>query len=165
MDSPIEAPNHRLSKDSVKIWMISETLQSVVVLLLMGILLYLDYRLSWVGWVGWILVALTLLFLLLSVWSIFFRPQILYTHWRYEVTEQFLQLKSGSITEVNELVPMTKIQSVATKQGPLLRKYGMYSVSVKTMGSSHTIPILPEEVALELRNQIAHYAKIKEVDE
>lgn len=60
---------------------------------------------------------------------------------------------------------MTKIQSVATEQGPILRKYGLYSVSVETMGSSHTIPALPKDVAVELRNQIAQYAKIKEVEQ
>jgi len=74
-------------------------------------------------------------------------------------------LKHGALKKVHQIVPMAKVQSVTTNQGPLLRKYGLYSVSIGTMGSSHTIPALPEEVALELRNQIASYARINEVDE
>ncbi|WP_308737420.1 PH domain-containing protein [Paenibacillus sp. PCH8] len=60
---------------------------------------------------------------------------------------------------------MAKVQSVTTNQGPLMRKYGLYSVTVGTMGSGHHIPALPEEVAFALRNQIASYARINEVDE
>ena len=59
---------------------------------------------------------------------------------------------------------MTKIQSISTNQGPLLRKYDFYSISIDTMGSSHSIPALPKEKAIELRNQIAYFAKIKEVE-
>jgi len=98
-----------------------------------------------------------------AVWS-FINPFLLYKNWRYDVDEEFLQLKSGVLYEEHQLVPMTKIQSVATKQGPLLRKYGLCSISIETMGSSHTIPALPKDVAIKLRNQIAHYAKIKEVE-
>ncbi len=88
----------------------------------------------------------------------------LYRSWRYDVDEEFLQLKSGVFIEKHKLVPMTKIQSVGTKHGPILRKYGLCSVSIQTMGSHHTITALPKETAAQLRNQIAHYAKIKEVE-
>ena len=73
-------------------------------------------------------------------------------------------MKSGALVEEYKIVPMTKIQSVATNQGPLLRKYGLYNLTVETMGSSHMIPALPTVVANELRNRIAEYAKLKEVD-
>lgn len=81
------------------------------------------------------------------------------------MNEEFLQLKSGAINETHELVPMTKIQSVATEQGPILKRYELCSVTVETMGSSHTIPALPKELAIELRNQMAQYAKMKEVEQ
>lgn len=165
MIEQLNEPENRLSKEAVKIWTITEILSSAVGIIILFILFYLDYRFSWKDWAGWILIALAALLVLVSIWSIFIRPTILYTHWRYGVTEEFLQLKSGTLSQVNQIIPMAKIQTVSTKQGPLLRKYGMYAVTVKTMGSSHTIPILPQDVAVELRNQIAHFAKIKEVDE
>lgn len=100
-----------------------------------------------------------------AVWDIFIQPSWLYKHWYYDVNEEFLQLKHGALTKVHQIIPMAKVQSVTTNQGPLMRKYGLYSVSVGTMGSSHEIPALPEEVALALRHQIASYARINEVDE
>lgn len=143
-------------------WMLSETITNLIAFIILGVLLYLDYRFSWKEWIGWILIGITAISVLGAVWSLI-SPFLIYKNWRFDVDEEFLQLKSGVLNEVHELVPMTKIQSVATKQGPLLRKYGLCSVSIETMGCSHSIPALPKEVAIKLRNQIAQYAKIKEV--
>lgn len=163
MYSQISVPQQRLSKDAVKVWIISETIANIIGLIIIGVLFYLDYLFAWKEWIGWILIGITIISVLSIVWSLI-SPFLLYKSWRYDVNEEFLQLKSGVLNEKHQLVPMTKIQSVATKQGPLLRKYGLYSVSIETMASSHTIPALPKEVAVELRNQIAHYAKVKEVE-
>jgi membrane protein YdbS with pleckstrin-like domain len=156
-------PQQRLSEDAVKVWIISDVIENLIIFIVLGVLLYLDNRYSWKEWIGWILMVITTIAVIGTVWS-FIRPFLLYKTWRYDVNEEFLQLKSGVFVEKNQLVPMTKIQAIATKQGPLLRKYGLCSVSIDTMGTSHTIPALPKEVAVELRNQIALYAKIKEVE-
>ncbi|MEK4013309.1 PH domain-containing protein [Peribacillus castrilensis] len=164
MYSIMSLPQKRLSKDAIKVWMLSETITNLIAFIILGVLLYLDYRFSWKEWIGWILIGITVISVLGAAWSLI-SPFLLYKNWRFDVDEEFLQLKSGVLNEVHELVPMTKIQSVATKQGPLLRKYGLCSVSIETMGSSHSIPALPKEVAIKLRNQIAQYAKIKEVEQ
>lgn len=163
MDIQMNGPQKRLSKDAVKVWLISDTISNIIGFIILVILLYLDYRFAWKEWIGWILKGLIPIFILGAVWS-WFRPFLQYRSWRYHVDEEFLQLKSGVINETHQLVPMAKIQSVATNQGPILRRYGLCSVSIQTMGSSHTIPALPKEDAVALRNQIAQYAKIKEVE-
>lgn len=165
MYSQIHAPENRLSKDSVKVWIISRVISYVIWIAIFSILLYLDYRFSWYEWIGWVLIGITSLIALSGIWSVFIKPFLLYKNWRYDATEDFLQLKSGAFNEEHQLVPMTKIQSVATNQGPILRMYRLYSLTIETMGSTHRIPALPKDVAIELRNRIAHYAKIKEVDE
>lgn len=163
MQSPMSLPQQRLSKDAVKVWIISGFISNIIGLMILAILLYLDHRYAWKAWIAWILIGFTVFSVLGTIWS-FINPFLLYKNWRYDVSEEFLQLKSGVWVEKHQLVPMTKIQSVATKQGPLLRKYVLCSLSIETMGSSHSIPALPKEVAVDLRNQIAHYAKIKEVE-
>lgn len=164
MYSEIHAPENRLSKDSVKVWIISGIISYSIWLILFAVLLYVDFRFSWYEWIGWILIGITSLIALSGIWSIFIKPYLLYKNWRYAANEEFLQLKFGALYEEHQLVPMTKIQSVSTKQGPILRKYGLYSISIETMGFSHVIPTLPKDVAFELRNRIAHFAKIKEVE-
>ena len=165
MYSQISPPDGRLSKDAVKVFMLTETITHLVILSILGTLFFLDHLFTWKIWIAWILIGLAVITILSSLWDIFIKPFFIYKNWRYAANEDFLQLKSGAFNEVHQLVPMTKIQSVSTKQGPFLRKYGLYSLSVETMGSSHTIPALPEDIALELRNRIAHFAKIKEVEE
>lgn len=165
MYTQIPTPQGRLSKDAVKVWRLTETISHLVILGTLGTLIYIDHLFAWKVWIGWILISLVGITILSAIWSIFIQPFLLYKTWRYAVNEDFLQLKSGAFNEEHQLVPMTKIQSVSTNQGPFLRKYGLYSISVETMGSSHAIPALPEDIAVELRNQIAQFAKIKEVEE
>ncbi|MCG7334128.1 PH domain-containing protein [Sporosarcina sp. ACRSM] len=164
MTSTLNAPQKRLAKEAIKVWLISDMIANLIGFLVLGILFYLDIRFSWKEWIRLLLIILTVFALIGGVWSLI-HPFLSYKNWRYDADEQFLQLKLGAIKEMHQLVPMTKIQSVATEQGPLLRRYGLCSVSVETMGSSHTIPALPKRAAIELRNQIATYAKIKEVEQ
>ncbi|WP_210468369.1 PH domain-containing protein [Sporosarcina sp. 6E9] len=165
MYSQVHAPGNRLSTDAVKVWIISGVINYTIWLAILSGFLYLDYRFSWYEWIGWVLICIISLLALTGIWSVFIKPFLLYKNWRYDAAEEFLQLKSGAFNEEHQLVPMTKIQSVATNQGPILRKYELYSLTIETMGSTHKIPALPKDVAFELRNRIAHYAKIKEVDE
>jgi hypothetical protein len=158
-------PEQRLSPDAITIWRISAIISNGIGLIVLAALLVLDFIYGWKPWIGWLLWGATAISLLYAVWEIFIRPSLLYKHWYYDANEEFLQLKHGALKKVHQIIPMAKVQSVTTNQGPLLRKYGLYSVSVGTMGSSHNIPALPEEVALELRHQIASYARINEVDE
>ena len=164
MNALLEEPQKRLSKHAVKVWLIGEMIGNFIGLISLGVLFYLDYYFSWKDWIGWILIVVTALALISAIWG-FIHPFLLYKNWRYDADEEFLHLKSGAINETHQLVPMTKIQAVETEQGPILRKYRLRSVSVQTMGSSHTIPALPQEIAIELRNQIAQYAKVKEVEQ
>lgn len=164
MPEQLQTPKNRLSKKSVNVWLLDETIENVIGFIVLIVLFFLDYYFSWVSWIGWILIALAVLSVLGAIWG-FIRPSLLYKYWRYDISEEFLQLKFGAIKEEHQLVPMTKIQSVSTKQGPLMRKYDLYSISVQTMGSTHTIQMLDKDVAVELRNSIAHYAKVEEVEE
>jgi uncharacterized protein len=163
MPSPISAPQKSLSKDAFKVQLITEGITVVFGFVIFAVLYYLDDRFAWKEWIGWSLHGLLVIGVIAAIWS-FVEPYFLYKSWRYDIDEDFLQLKFGVITERHFLVPMTKIQAVSTKQGPILRKYGLYTISIKTMGSSHEIPGLPEDVASQLREQIAHYAKLKEVE-
>lgn len=163
MKSPISAPQRCLSKDAFKVQLITEVITFVIGFAVLAVLYYLDHRFAWKEWGGWILHGLFVIGVLGGIWS-FIEPYFLHKSWRYDIDEDFVQMKFGVLTERHTLVPMTKIQAVSTKQGPILRKYGLYTISITTMGSSHEIPGLPADVATDLRNQIAQYAKIKEVE-
>ena len=161
----ISNPNLRLSKDVVKVWTINEIIGNGIGFLVLGVLFYLDHRFLWWEWVGWLLLVATGISVITAIWDIFFHPKLKYKHWRYEIDEEYLKLRHGAINEQHQLVPMSKIQSVATKQGPILRRYRLYALSIETMGSSHLIPALSKDEAFQLRDTIARYAKVTEEGE
>ncbi|AMM91605.1 PH domain-containing protein [Peribacillus simplex] len=164
MYSKIQPPTKKISKESVKVWRMTEAITNFITLAVFCILLYVDDYFAWKEWIGWILYGLITLSFFHAIWSIFIEPILLQKYWRYDVNEEFIQTKRGAWSETHELIPMTKVQSVKLNQGPFLRKYNLYSLSIGTMGDSHDIPAIPEKEAYELRDKIAHFAKIKEVD-
>lgn len=160
----IKEPQNRISSRAIRVWIISEVIQNIIGFAVIGVLFYLDDLFSWKEWIHWALIIFLAVSIPAAIWS-FISPFIKYKSWRYDVDEEYVQMKSGVWQEKHLLIPMTKVQSVETVQGPIMRRYGLYSVTMGTMGSSHTIPALPEGEAVSLRNQIAKYAKIKEEDE
>lgn len=165
MNNTVDKPTKRISKDAVKVWRITNTIEHmIVILVLIGLLgsgLYFD-------WFGWIVVVLSILLaldLLFSIWEIVFQPVLLQRYWRYEINSDYVQTKHGIFKVTQTVAPMTKVQFVTAEQGPILRKYGLYTIEVGTMSSSIHIPAIPEQEAFALRNEIASYAKIKEVEE
>lgn len=164
MNDSHAAPRHSLSPRAVAYWRMEELITNFIIFLVLAGLFYANWHFDWYSWIFWVLVALAGFFILGAIWS-FVSPPLTYKGWRYDLDEEFLALQFGIWSRTEQLVPMTKIQAVSLTQGPLMRKYGLASISVETMGSSHAIPALPKETADELRNRIAQFAKIKEVEQ
>ena len=165
MYSDIGEPKQRLVKEIIPAMRWNAAIGSVIEILVFAIIFGFSLYFSWSNWVNWIILIGAILALISAIWLIGLRPAYIYKNTRYDLNEDFLQLKTGAFFEEHELVPMTKIQSVTTHQGPILRKFNLYSVEVETMGTSHTIKGLTKDLAFDLRNQIARFAKIREVDE
>ncbi|MCW1928071.1 PH domain-containing protein [Bhargavaea beijingensis] len=165
MELDIREPEGRISKKAVTVWRLSNTIGHGITLLVFAGLIIAGSRFGWWDWamtVLWIFGGLTALS---AVYSILIEPVILQRTWRYGADEEFVQMRHGVLTVQHQTVPMTKVQYVGLEQGPLLRKYGLYTLTVGTMGSNHSIPALPEQEAKEFRNRIARLAKIREEEE
>lgn len=137
----------------------------LIIFLVLGGLLWAGYFFDWYEWIKIILWVLLGLMPFLAVWSIVIDPIIIQKHWRYGIDENFVRLKHGKFFQTDTVIPMTKIQYVEAEQGPILRRFGLYSLTIGTMRSAHEIPALPEQEAFEIRDLIAYHAKINEVDE
>ncbi|ENH96074.1 hypothetical protein J416_12754 [Gracilibacillus halophilus YIM-C55.5] len=156
--------SQKLSDKAPKLWFVTELLGNLIFFVILGVLFFLDTYFSWVYWIEWILMGITVLAVLATIWGMI-QPKYLYRSWGYQVDEEFLQTKRGIWKEHWVTIPMSKIQSVTVSQGPFLRYYGLRTIHVETMGSSHNIPALDEQLALDVRDDIAKFAKIKEVDQ
>lgn len=164
MNNQYDAPRYSLSPNAVSYWRMDELISNLIAFIVLAVLFYLDWRFDWYNWIFWVLIALAIFFVIGLVWSVL-SPPLTFKSWRYDLDEEFLYLQFGIWNQTQQLVPMTKIQAVSLTQGPLMRKFKLASLSVETMGSSHAIPALPKDTATELRERIAHFAKIKEVEQ
>lgn len=152
-------PSQRIDARALMAWRIECGIVSVVIVLFAAVASYVLWRLE----VSSLIVAAVLgLAAILSVMLVWLVPAVRWRHWRYEVTEQDLHLQHGIITLTRTLVPMVRVQHVDTKQGPILRRYGLASVEVATAAGTQEIPALAVDVADGLRNRIAELAGVAE---
>ncbi|MCM2677208.1 PH domain-containing protein [Alkalicoccobacillus plakortidis] len=162
MEQGITLPDQRISKKAVVVWRISSTIAHVITLLVLGTVLFLHWYYDWANWIGYITYVITGLIILQAIYKIFIYPIYMQKTWRYRVDNEYIQIKHGAIEHVHLLIPMVKVLHVSTSQGPILRKFGLSTITIGTTASSHEIPALPVDEAEDLREKIAMLAKVTE---
>ncbi|NBC25351.1 MAG: PH domain-containing protein [Bacteroidetes bacterium] len=112
----------------------------------------------------WIVLFLSLLFLTYWVLSFLVIPGLRWKNWRYSINEHEIDLLRGVLVKTETLIPLSRVQHVDTSQGPLLRWYGLSSVTISTAATTHEIPGLDEVIADRVRRQVSTYARLAEED-
>lgn len=153
-------PQHRLPRTAVKAWRIS------------GLLVSLFF---WMGPVAmwffdtqqvvdlWIYLLIASILVPITLLATFVFPHFRWKRWSYDINEHEIDLQHGLIIVQRTLIPVNRVQHVDTRQGPILRNYGLSNVTISTAATTHEIPALTEENAAKVRDQISRLAlKAKE---
>jgi|SRR3954454_13238855 membrane protein YdbS with pleckstrin-like domain len=107
-----------------------------------------------VGGAAWMLLPLVV-----ALVGIGLVPELRWARWRYEIRDEEIDLRHGTVTITRTLVPMLRVQHVDTTQGPLDQALGLATVVVHTAAGTTTIPALDEAHAGRLRDRIAALAR------
>lgn len=99
----------------------------------------------------------------LIVWLVIL-PPITYIRWRYEVSQDYLDIAKGIIWRTRYTIPFIRVQNTDTRQGPILRAFKLASVTVATAAKEHVIPGLDMETAEQLRDRAAELARLARED-
>ena len=91
-------------------------------------------------------------------------PPIRYARWRYEVSEDYLDIAKGIVWRKRYTIPFIRVQNTDTRQGPVLRAFKLATVTVSTAAKEHAIPGLEFEAAEQLRDRAAELARIARED-
>ncbi len=75
-----------------------------------------------------------------------------------------IDLKRGVLVKYRTLIPLSRVQHVDTRQGPLLRWFDLATVTISTAATTHEIPALDVVIADRVRDQISKYARLAEED-
>ena len=152
-------PKNMIAKDAIKAWKLSAMIYVLVLWLLTIGVFILSYIFEWNFWYGG---AAIMISLLCTYLFIFLFPNIRWRRWRYEVFEQEVYIQHGVLIVSQTLVPMVRVQHVDTKQGPILKKFNLASVTISTAATTHEIPALLEDDATDLRDRISTLARVED---
>ncbi|CAM4205841.1 PH domain-containing protein [Paenibacillus tarimensis] len=153
----LQDPQQRIDEDALKAWRLGGWISAAVYAVIIGIMVFLTIRFDWPYWIAG---TALLIAVLVALFEIAYIPVWRWRRFRYDVSEHEIDLLHGLFIRKRTIIPMVKIQHVDTKQGPLLRKYQLATVTFSTAAGSHEIPALLESKAEQVRNQIAQLARI-----
>ncbi|MCI8340150.1 MAG: PH domain-containing protein [Eggerthellaceae bacterium] len=91
-------------------------------------------------------------------------PPIRYARWRYELSPEYLDIACGIIWRKRYVIPFIRVQNTDTQQGPILRAFGLSSVTVATAAGDHHIPGVDNATAELLRDKAAELARLARED-
>ena len=142
----------QISKRAITLWRIKEAVTAVVVALLAVVAYVLSERFDWMPlFVTWILAGIALLLFITEVIII---PNIKYRTTSYGIVDDVLKLHKGVFTKSRQHVPLIRIQNIDTKQGPLMARFNLKGVQLRTASSIVYIPELESDEADSLRDEI-----------
>ena len=85
-------------------------------------------------------------------------PAVRWRRWRWDVRPEAIDIRRGTWTVSRTLIPMLRVQHVSTSSGPIEQRLDLATVTIHTAAGSHTVPLLTERDAAELRDRIADLA-------
>lgn len=152
-----QAPKNKIAKEAISAWRVHGMIYSAVMAVLFMSLLFMTYKFE----LTYIYSGISfLVFLLLSLLLINLLPKLRYKRWRYEIYTDEIYIQYGVLIKTQTLIPMARIQYVNTRQGPILKKYNLSSVTITTAATQHEIPALILDEAMILRDHISTLAKV-----
>jgi uncharacterized protein len=112
----------------------------------------------------WMVVGMSFAIFALWLSGIVLLPYLRWKKWRYSIDENEIDLKRGILVIQRTLIPLSRVQHVDTRQGPILRAYGLATVTISTAATTHEIPALDEYTADKVRDTISRFARLAEED-
>lgn len=147
----------KIDKKAINVWRIAGWITITVYMAMMIALYFLTIEFDWPRW---IVIVATLLTLFTIPLELVILPRLKYKTWSYLISEHEIELHHGIFFRKRTLIPFVRIQHVDAKQGPILRRYGLSTVTFSTAAGSHEIPALSEHTAEQVRRKIATIARI-----
>ena len=158
-----ELPAHQLDPKVKIVWRINDaiwlTLMFLCVFVPFAVVAAGGEQVAVVGAV----ITLVVYALALVLWLVVL-PPIRFSRWRYELSDDYLDIARGIVWRKRFVIPFIRVQNTDTRQGPILRMFGLASVTVATAAGEHEIPGLAFDVAEQLRDRAAELARLARED-
>lgn len=162
-----ELPTQKLNPKIKMVWRINDAIWIIIAFLICAIpfgIVKVVADEPDMDWVNWVLVGLVIAAVALLVLFVIVLPPIRYARWRYELSADYLDIARGIVWRKRFTIPFIRVQNTDTRQGPVLRAFGLSSVTVSTAAGEHEIPGLDSAEADALRDKAAELARLARED-
>lgn len=142
----LRTPAHQVSPRAVSFWTVSALIGDTV-LVAAAVVAWLVIP-GVPGWVG----LPVLLLAVLAILHVVLMPRIRFRVHRWEVTDTAVHTREGWVGRESRIAPISRVQTVDSRQGALMRAFGLASITVTTASAAGpiTIACLDAEVAREV---------------
>jgi uncharacterized protein len=135
----LREPAHQVSPRAVAFWRVAALVPSVF----FALVLLAGYAVWWTSagappW--WALVLAVLALAALAAYPVVM-PPVRYRVHRWEVTDTAIHTRSGWITISSRIAPLSRVQTVDSRQGALMRLFDLASLTVTTASAAGPITI------------------------
>ena len=159
-----DLPANQLNPKIKNVWRINDAIWLTVVFLCCFVQFAIAAAVDSAGWMFIVLAALAALYVVgMVVWLVVL-PPIRFMRWCYELSDDYLDIARGIVWRKRFVIPFIRVQNTDTRQGPILRAFGLASVTVATAAGEHEIPGLDSETAEQLRDKAAELARLAQED-
>jgi membrane protein YdbS with pleckstrin-like domain len=146
------------------VWRLNDAIWLTLTFLVCIVIFGIVYLASSEFWSLIIVLSLLALYIVGMIIFMAILPPIRHMRWRYELSEDFLDIARGIFWKKRFIIPFIRVQNTDTQQGPILRAFGLSSVTISTAAGNHSIPGLDSETAELLRDRAAELARIAQED-
>ena len=159
-----DLPANQLNPKIKAVWRINDAVWITVVFLCCFVPFAIAAAVEPAGWLAVVLVAIAVAYVAALVLWLAVLPPIRFMRWRYELSDDYLDIAKGIVWRKRYIIPFIRVQNTDTRQGPILRAFGLASVTVETAAGAHEIPGLDSETAEQLRDKAAELARLAQED-
>lgn len=159
-----ELPSEQLDPRIKSVWRINDAIWIILCFLICFIPFAIVGSVEDESWVTVVMAIIGAFFAVLAVVCLVVLPPIRYARWRYQMSEGFLDIALGIFWRKRFVIPFIRVQNTDTRQGPLMRAFGLSSVTVATAAGEHEIPGISTAQAEQLRDHAAELARIARED-
>lgn len=146
----LENSFHKSPKNAYTYHWISSGISFLIELLLLGALYVMWKYFTWYQFIICILVGL----LVLSIIRLVLQPYIRFNYRYYRVENNNLETKAFFIFKNYKIIKIERLQYLELKTNPILKKLKLNKIVAVTAGHEITLPMVTEQEAEKLANDI-----------
>lgn len=140
-------PQHKVSPRAVAYWTTESLIGQVIWLAILTAVYLFALPERW-----WWATAILAFFVVVALVDVLIKPRYRYAVHRWEVTPTAVYTRTGWVNREQRIAPLSRVQTVDSKQGPLMRLFKLASITVTTASAAGPISIagLDKDVAERL---------------